>query len=364
MKQILFTFPQVPILQNRVYHSKHAAESAPTGDLEICEENNFGCNIKFDAKLMKYDDQYDNSVPSTRFNAYYDHIADHLASRYDISSAPVIDIGCGKGTFLTRMAERHDFEGIGIDPSYQGPNKIGRLKFIAEEFHQRHVQIVPSLIICRHTLEHIPNPTSFLTSILSVFPKNVTIPVFCEVPDLGWIIKHKSWWDFCYEHVNYFRADSLKRCLQDAGCIDVIVKPEFDQQYLWAEGVLGSCTKENYAEYSSSPNVPPMDLLITKMLQSIKEQSTSKKIVIWGMATKGVMYAIHALRQGIQVDYGVDINTEKQGQYAPTSGLRISAPEDLPANEDYAVICMNPNYLDEVRQQLTSLSLNFIVLDP
>lgn len=364
MKRTLFTFSQVPILQNRVYRSRQAAESAPTGDLEICEENNFACNTKFDPILMKYDDQYDNSVPSARFNAYYDHIADYLANRYDISSAPVIDIGCGKGTFLTRMAERYDFEGIGIDPSYRGPSKVGRLKFIAEEFNQRHVQLIPSLVICRHTLEHIPDPTSFLTSILSVFPKNVAIPVFCEVPDLGWIVKHQSWWDFCYEHVNYFRSDSFKRCLEDAGCTDVMVTPEFDKQYLWAEGVLGSNAQQDDIEYSRPLNTPPMEQLITRKLQAIKEQSASKKLVIWGMATKGVMYAIHALRHGIQVDYGIDINIEKQGQYAPTSGLRISAPEELPTNESYAVICMNPNYLEEVRQQLKTLNLNFILLEP
>lgn len=100
MKEVIFSHSRVPILQNRVYSTAAEAKSAAVGDLEICLEAGFGWNDKFNAELIKYDDQYNNAVPSPIFDAYYDRIADYLASRYDITAAPVVDIGCGKGTFL------------------------------------------------------------------------------------------------------------------------------------------------------------------------------------------------------------------------------------------------------------------------
>lgn len=364
MKQVIFSCSRVPILQNRVYDTPEEAKAAVVGDLEICVEDGFGWNDKFDSDLVKYDVHYDNTVPSSIFDAYYDRIADYLASRHDLASAPVVDIGCGKGTFLKRMAKRHKFKGIGIDPSYVGPSQVGDLTFIAGKFHKDHLGFAPSLVLCRHTLEHIPDPTAFLTAIMDAFPRSARFPVFCEVPDLGWIIEQNSWWDFCYEHVNYFSAPSFKRCLQDAGCGQVKVTPEFGGQYLWAEGIANSASSDAVDESQGVPAVAEMNAHVGAMIQKARELSHSRKLVIWGMATKGVMYALHAARQGVHVSYGVDINREKQGKYAPVSGLRIDAPEDLPAHEPYAVICMNPNYVSEIAAQLERMNLDFVLATP
>lgn len=362
MKEIIFSATQVPILQNRVYNTIEEAKSAKVGELEICFEAGFGWNEKFSEELIKYDDQYNNSVPSSIFDAYYDRIADYLASHYDITSGPVIDIGCGKGTFLKRMAKRYTFNGIGIDPSYEGPSKIDNLTFLAEEFHEGQVKLKPSLVICRHTLEHISKPTDFLKSIINAFPKDIQFPIFCEVPDLDWIIEQKSWWDFCYEHVNYFTRSSFARCMENAGCGQVKVTTEFAGQYLWAEGIVTLQSSKNKLQDSSS--IGNMNAYIEEMIKKAKELSGSRKLVIWGMATKGVMYALHAANHGVHISYGIDINKEKQQKFAPVSGLRIDAPETLPLNESYAVICMNPNYQSEIAAYLTQLNLDFILVTP
>jgi hypothetical protein len=364
MKEVIFRCSRVPILQNCVYNTPEEAKSVATGELEICLEASFGWNRTFDEHLIRYDDQYNNSVPSFIFEGYYDRIADYLASRYDITSAPVVDVGCGKGTFLKRMADRYKFEGIGIDPSYEGPSKMGNLTFIAEEFQKGQVGFEPSLVLCRHTIEHIPDPTAFLATIIGAFPKGIQFPLFCEVPDLSWIIEQKSWWDFCYEHVNYFSGPSFRRCLQDANCGEVKVTPEFGGQYLWAEGVANSTVSKDENELQDLSSVGSMNAYVEEMIQRVKELSHSRKLVIWGMATKGVMYALHAARQGVHISYGVDINTEKQGKFAPVSGLRIDAPENLPMSDSYAVICMNPNYTTEIAAHLERMNLDFVLVTP
>jgi hypothetical protein len=68
-------------------------------------------------------------------------------------------------------------------------------------------------------------------------------------------------------------------------------------------------------------------------------------VVIWGMATKGVMLA-----NLIPVAGGIDINPNKQGKFAATSGIEIHPPEWLTTLPDGAtVLVMNPNYFSEIQ---------------
>lgn len=139
---------------------------------------------------------------------------------------------------------------------------------------------------------------------------------------------------------------------------------EFGGQYLWAEGIANSESSKDLSESQELISVTNFNDYVEEMMRRPKELSCSRKLVVWGMATKGVMYALHAKNHGLHISYGVDINKEKQGKFSPVSGLRISAPEDLPMNENYAVICMNPNYTREIAEYLERLNLDFVLVTP
>jgi hypothetical protein len=53
---------------------------------------------------------------------------------------------------------------------------------------------------------------------------------------------------------------------------------------------------------------------------------------------------------GIDVDYVVDINPLKQGQYLPLSGVRVSSPEEAMSRwpKGINLFVMNSNYLEEI----------------
>ncbi len=380
----LFFSTQVPVLQNRVYSDKNVAKKAKSGCLDIVldDEMGFAFNASFLENCVHYDRDYDNSVPSAIFMDYYDRIADYLVKQHDLRKGIVIDIGCGKGTFLSRFAGRYDFvRGIGIDPSYVGPPMAysGRLKFVTEYFSQDHLSEdqIPALVLCRHVLEHIPSPVDFLKTIFAPFlQRQEEIPVFIEVPDLTWIIQKRAFWDFCYEHVNYFTRKSLAQCIEQAGGYISRVSSAFGDQYLWAEASLNASDRSqaendymvNTSERFRSQKWSQVCLNLKQHLELVRERirtlSLAKKIVIWGMSTKGVMYSLELINSGVNVSYCVDINEQKQGKYAPLSGLKIVAPSDLDVDNDYAIVCMNPNYAIEIASLCYELGLKGMLLTP
>jgi len=146
-----------------------------------------------------------------------------------------------------------------------------------------------------------------------------------------------------------------------SGCGEVTVTPEFSGQYLWAEGIANSSEPKGEGE-SDNLSSANMNNYIDEMMSRIIGLSYLRELVIWGMATKGVMFALHALNQGLHVSYGVDINKDKQGKFAPVSGLRIDAPEDLPVNKSYTVICTNPNYMEEITEHLKRMGLDYMLV--
>jgi SAM-dependent methyltransferase len=379
-KQLFFS-DRVPLLQNKVYSNPETARRERSGCLNIVQdcETGFAFNADFQQNLVEYDKDYDNSVPSKVFMDYYDQIADYLVQNYDLKHGTVMDVGCGKGTFLTRLANRYDFiQGIGIDPSYEGPSTElhGRLQFIQETFSQKHIAkgTNPAIMLCRHVLEHIPSPIQFLQNIFKPLLNSAKdIPFFIEVPDLSWIVENHAFWDFCYEHVNYFTHSSLGHCITQAGGTVSKISSAFGKQYIWAEGILKrlpsttslQSNKQNRLEFHfPGRNEYDFGIHLSHVVEKLRELSFHKEIVIWGMATKGVMYSLYMINNNIDISYCVDINERKQGKYSPISGRKILSPHELRSGKDFAIICMNPNYATEIESQCHELGLKGMLFTP
>jgi hypothetical protein len=382
----LFFLGKVPILQNKVYANEKSAKAAPCGSLDIRTDpmSGFAVNADYEEQLVLYDREYDNSVPSNAFYKYYDEIADYLEAHYDLTKSIIIDVGCGKGTLLSRMAGRFGFvRGLGIDPAYDGPQTVcdGRVGFIKEYFDAQHVRETPALVLCRHTLEHISSPIEFLKRVFLSLHKEKNVPVFIEVPDLSWIIKNNAFWDFCYEHVNYFTKESLERCIEKTGAWVTKTSSAFGGQYLWAEAIINPnsvplSTSGRPSEvvagpeglgvkrYEATLDHKRLTKHIEVVIRKVKDLCGQKKIVIWGMATKGVMYSLYLFNNELPIAHCVDINTRKQGKYCPLSGYEIISPNNLGTDQEYAVICMNPNYVSEIKEECRRLNLHAQFFDP
>jgi hypothetical protein len=285
-----------------------------------------------------------------------------------------VDVGCGKGGFLKTLCGLYpDVRGLGVDPSYVdiGEDRPSNVRFVNAYFSAQHIQEQPALVTCRHVLEHIPNPVAFMREIRTGLAAFAETPLFLEVPDLEWILSNSAFWDFCYEHCNYFTQQSMAALLKHSGFLPAeSMQNAFGGQYLWVET---QGTSEAEAQQTCAPPTLEDTNLAERARQYSREEEAyiqqtralllsrkqrSQSIVLWGMATKGIMYAQLIDKEGTLVDHHVDINEDRHFVYTPLTGKQIKPPESLPLSTALTIVVMNPNYLQEIAAQCGALGLS------
>lgn len=344
---------RLPAMQNVTYASRNLALASPCVSFRLaaCASCGFLFNSRFDPDLAVYDGEYDNHVESEVFDRYYRRISQMLIERFDLDAGGLVyDVGCGRGTFLKVLCQMApNVRGVGIDPSCE-PYESDNVTLIRGMFSQDAISRDAKVVLLRHVLEHMPRPVEFLSDLGAVI-HNATL--FVEVPETTWIFDSGAFWDFCYEHCNYFTPATLGSILDRTGFDVVDQAVSFEGQYQWAvarrgkgQGLTRLPASIEAAQDYGRREASHLD----RARQSLSEAAQQHACVLWGMATKGVVFA-SLFNEGL-IAGGVDSNPRKQGRYAPGSGVGIHAPEWL-AQFDGKVTAfvMNRNYLDEIRAQ-------------
>lgn len=347
----LYRAEQLPVFQNRMFRTAAEAKACARGDVVLVQNTRTGFvfNSAFRPELMQYDADYQNEqAVSSVFRAHLDEIT-RIVDRH-FRGRSLIEVGCGKGYFLEHL-QGLGFEITGIDPAYEGNNpRVVKTRF------GREMGLRADGIILRHVLEHVQQPTAFLAELREANGGGGT--VFIEVPCLDWICRRRAWFDVFYEHVNYFRLDDFRRMfgrIHEAGHL-------FGGQYLYVVADIVSLRDATLEP--TAPLAFPADFAasIGRFAERINRRGS--RAVVWGGASKGVIFSLFMQRMGAQIDCVVDINPAKQGSYLPATGLRVSSPGEMltqiPAGSDIYV--MNGNYLSEIRR-MTQDQFNYMTVD-
>lgn len=353
----LYRAEQLPVFQNRMFNSPEEAISCTKGDVALVQDLQTGLifNQAFNPELMHYDANYQNEQALSRvFQVHLDEISDIIHRHF--RDLELIEVGCGKGYFLEQLRSM-GFQITGLDPSYEGENP-----HIKKEYFSPETGIRAEGIILRHVLEHVQDPLDFLAHILDANGGNGKI--YIEVPCFDWICHHRAWFDIFYEHVNYFRIGDFERMfgnILEAG-------HTFGGQYLYVMADLASLRKP-VADPTAYIEFPDDFLRSVNHYASILHGSPSQndlatRSVIWGGASKGVIFALFMQRAGASIDYVIDINPAKQGKYLAATGLRVSAPDEVMENltPGSDIFVMNGNYLTEI-QLMTHNRFNYHMVD-
>lgn len=364
----------IPIQLNVILRDKGSALNFPRGDLELvlCKNCEFIFNRCFDSSIMNYRDNYDNTQCfSNYFDNYLEEIIKYLLNEKKINNNKILEIGCGKGQFLKKLISYTKFnnEGFGLDPTYMGPTNLfeGKLKFEKRYFTEKDTSLNFDILICRHVIEHIPNPKSFICTISQSLSNSKNPILFFETPSVEWILENRVIWDFFYEHCSYFSKNSLINLFEMEGFKIDNISNNFGNQYFWIESsnkkkkkenfVYNDNTKELIIRYKNSER-----RLIKKLKKMTEEIAATKTVSIWGAGAKGVTFANLVDPFCNLISSVIDINPNKQGRYLPGTGHQIIDFKDIKKYNIDSVILMNQNYFDEVKTILKQSNINIEIL--
>jgi len=370
-----FTVKNAPTQSLLTLKSFEEAISIPKKNIHLafCHNCGFIFNSSFDTSIDYYTKGYEDQQGfSPTFIKFISGVTNRFIEKYNILNKNVIEIGCGKGDFISLICELGNNKGIGIDPAYvegrQAPNQ--NLRFIKEFYSEEHGDLPNDVISCRHTLEHIHDTDHFLKTIRHSIKGNKNSILFFEVPSIVRILKIQAFWDIFYEHCTYLSPGSLARLFRRNGFEVLDMYLEYDEQYLFIEAkpVLTGSTKIHELEESIQELWEHAQEFVIKINQTLnkwkklllKYKKDNKKVVIWGGGSKSVGFLTHFYDLGV-INHVVDINPHMKGNYIPGIGIQYKAPEFLKEYEPDAVIIMNGVYINEIKEMLNNLGINPIL---
>ena len=355
----------VPTNSCLLVEDRRQALDFPTGDilLMLCSGCGFVFNAAWDAKRTVYSDQYEETQGfSPTFNKFNHALAEDLINNYDIHGKTVLEIGCGKGEFLSLICKLGGNRGIGYDPSFVPARQHIEpgVRFVREFFTENTNEIAPELLCCKMTLEHIGHTHHFLTSVRRVANRKDSI-VFFQVPDVYRILKEGAFWDIYYEHCSYFSATSLKQLFLGTGFAVERIWTGYDDQYLMI--VARPEADKSVVPFGDEDGVGRIVHLCGSFAAATAQSravwlsrlrnwaAAGQRSVLWGSGSKAVAF-LTTLGIHDEIEYVVDINPYRVGKFLPGTGQRIVAPAFLRSYRPDNVIIMNPIYLREVEREL------------
>jgi hypothetical protein len=370
--RVFYEAPSAPVNSVLLLSSREQALTFPTGDIRLgfCEVCGFIYNTSFDRRLVEYSSRCEETQGfSPFFRVWHEGLARRLIDRYSLRVKNIVEIGCGKGEFLTLLCDLGNNSGIGFDPAYiperTEPESASRIHFISDFYSEKNSALNADFLCCKMTLEHIADTADFLRMVRGSLQDSPDTCVFFQVPDALRVLQEQAFWDIYYEHCSYFSVGSLARLFRRAGFDVLDVGREYNDQYVTIEARTGNGTRSLLADEDDLENlktlvqtfetrVPRRIAEWRKRLEGFREKGL--KTVVWGAGSKGVTF-LSTLNIPGAVEYVVDINPHMSAHYMARTGLEIVTPFVLRDYLPDVVIAMNPVYREEIIAELANLGL-------
>lgn len=316
-----------------------------------------------------YGRNYDNNQGwSPSFQKHVDGLVELLVVQKGIRNKRIVEVGCGQGQFLRRIADEGSNRGVGFDPSYSGPESMAgaRIRFKTSYYDETCTDEPADVVICRHVIEHVPDPIKLLTSVRAAIGDQPQANVFFETPCVDWILTKNVVWDFFYEHCSLFSSSSLATAFQLSGFKVESVTKLFGDQYLWLEAspAVSNVEKSGSETFKLAAAYARQEQKIVKgWKQRIEALTRNGRVALWGAGAKGATFASLIDPDCKLIDCLVDLNPNKQGKFIAGSGHEIVEPQALRERGITQAILMNPNYRQENEQIVRNEKLTVDLID-
>lgn len=377
--EVFYRLMGLPVHATAVSRTPEQARGQVRGDqvLAVCHGCGFVFNTRFSPDVLDYAGEHAESQAfSPTFRAFAAELAQGWVERYDLAGESVIEVGCGgRGDFLGVLVEAGVARAHGVDPALAVELLAGRPGLSGERavFAPSARSRSAAAVVCRHTLEHVPDVQGFLTGIADGVDAQVCRALLFELPDFGRVLDDGAFWDLHYEHCSNFTASALRSLFERTGLDVVSLRRVYGEQYLIIEADprRGRAAERGHHVLAREP-VPDLVERCRAFARAADERdaqwrswfeaerAAGRDAVVWGGGSKGSVF-LSALGD-VGVQRVVDINPGLQGGYLPGSGVPIVAPEQLREAPPASVVLMSPVYAVEVRRMLDELGLGRVAL--
>ena len=385
-KALFYAVEDVPANSVLLVRSREKALDFPTGTIELalCPQTGFITNQAFDEDLVNYNAEYEETQGfSGTFSAFHRRLAEDLIDRYDLRDKTILEIGCGKGEFLTLLCELGGNDGVGFDPAYRPERNTSPaaecITFIQDFYSEAYAHYTADFMCCKMTLEHIPDVADFVGMVRRAVGDNRDTVVFFQVPDVRRVLRDIAFWDVYHEHCSYFSAGSLGRLFRSQGFEVLSLWTDYDDQYLMIEARPGTGEAASSALLKGEESLAELAADVERFAAEVRQRLDSwrtvlaeyhdegRHVALWGGGSKAVAF-LTTLGLTDEVGAVVDINPFKQGTFLPGTAHEVVAPKALKSDPPDIVVIMNPIYHDEIQADLQRLGLTptlwYIDADP
>lgn len=367
----IYSLDSIPVQSCVLLDTREEALAFPRRGLKLvtCDDCGFVFNPIFELEMVDYASTTEESQHfSGTFNRFARELVAEIAEAYDLKGRRTLEIGCGKGDFLQELVHTTGTVGLGVDPGFIPERLPGvngaEISFRREYFDPSKIDSAPDFIVCRHTLEHIPDVGRFMDDVAQATGEHPDVGIFFETPDVERVLEEGAFWDIYYEHCSYFTRGSHARLFRRAGMDVTRLYLAFADQYIIQYAETGNSGRPLDVEADLERTRELAAAFPAKVAEVRKywvdfvrsRQQGGKRIAIWGGGSKGVSF-LTTNGLGDEVAQVVDINPHKQGKFLPGTGHQVIAPEALADAPPDTVIVMNPIYLAEIGAQLSGLGL-------
>lgn len=219
----------------------------------------------------------------------YQLIWDNIQSALKKPKPSVLDVGCGKGGFLSWLHAQGITKLSGVEPGAACHHYL--------HTHHPEIDIFQSLdkvktqtfdvIVLSHVLEHIISPRELLHQLKGVMHESTLL--YIEVPDAEFYLKPDPLWSELYfEHINHFTEHSLNELcrVEGIGCETVQKKSFYEHTEDSPVCLYTLCTIKETTAKASQPYhtqylaLNSLDAYINhKLIDEV-----SKPIAFWGIS--------------------------------------------------------------------------------
>jgi hypothetical protein len=285
-------------------------------------------------------------------------------------------------------------QGVGFDPSYREVPSRGRVtptraddpagvddipvRFVKAYYGVDNEKVAADFLCCRQALEHVPDPVGFLIllrdalcGVTATGLSDHATTLFFEVPNSLFSLRDGGIWDFIYEHVSYFCGPSLEECFKRAGFTVQRTWESFGGQFLCLETKWPAASEMvgDFAEVPSPEQLVGYAAGLGETVRSLVDswrgrlaqlRRQGQRAAIWGAGSKGVTF-LNMLNAEDEISYVVDINPEKHGMFVAGTGHPVISPDRMAQQPPDLIVCMNPQYRDEIAGMIAARGLEILL---